>query len=280
MRILNLGAGVQSTTLYLMVLRHELDPIDVAIFADTQEEPADVYRHLAWLESLNGPRILRCTAGKLGDDLVKGMNSTNQRFATIPAFGAKDGVEQSGMMRRQCSREYKVDVIDRTIRRDLLGLKPGRRVPKGVRVTQLYGISADEARRAKAIRARSSDDRKWSTPEFPLLDRFMTRADCYTWLAKYGVPHQVPKSACVFCPYHTDATWDILKTTDPAGWARAVEIDRALREASSVMNKHMVQVLYLHKSCKPLDAVELNPQPRDRQLAMSFYQECEGVCGV
>lgn len=49
MRILNLGAGVQSTTIFLMAHEGELPMIDYAIFADTQEEPKAVYDHLAWL---------------------------------------------------------------------------------------------------------------------------------------------------------------------------------------------------------------------------------------
>lgn len=36
--ILNLGAGVQSTALYLMSMRGEAPKFDCAIFADTQEE--------------------------------------------------------------------------------------------------------------------------------------------------------------------------------------------------------------------------------------------------
>lgn len=53
------------------------------IFADTQEEPESVYRHLEWLKSLGGPPILIDTAGKLGDDLIHGKNSTGQRFTSI-----------------------------------------------------------------------------------------------------------------------------------------------------------------------------------------------------
>lgn len=67
--ILNLGAGVQSTALYLMFLGGEIDQaLDYAVFADTQEEPEPVYRHLEWLCSLGGPPILTATVGKLGDD--------------------------------------------------------------------------------------------------------------------------------------------------------------------------------------------------------------------
>jgi len=45
--ILNLGTGVQSSTLYLLFLNGELDEaIDYAIFADTGEEPGSVCKHL------------------------------------------------------------------------------------------------------------------------------------------------------------------------------------------------------------------------------------------
>jgi hypothetical protein len=43
-RILSLGAGVQSTTLALMAAHGEIGPMpDCAIFADTQWEPRRVY---------------------------------------------------------------------------------------------------------------------------------------------------------------------------------------------------------------------------------------------
>jgi hypothetical protein len=279
LRVLNLGAGVQSTTLYLMALRGDVT-FDVAIFADTQEEPRAVYDHLTWLQSLGGVRIVTATAGRLGEDLMHGKNSTGQRFAAIPAYTTKDGGLTRGMTRRQCSKEYKTEVIARTIRRDVLGLKPRQRVPRSVKVWQAFGITMDEGVRARRIIKRFAVDQKWATPEFPLLDRFMTRADCLTWLAQHGnVPHDVPRSACVFCPFHTDAEWMRVKA-DPADWARAVAVDEALRAAGSVASRDMRQVMYVHESCKPLAEVALQPKPRDRQMPMSFFRECEGTCGV
>ena len=82
-------------------------PCDVAIFADTGEEPAAVYRHLSELVALSGPPIWVRSAGKLGDDLIRGRNSTGQRFASIPAF-TKDAAGKVGMVRRQCTKEYKL----------------------------------------------------------------------------------------------------------------------------------------------------------------------------
>ena len=51
LRILSLGAGVQSTVLALMAAKGEIGPMpDCAIFADTMYEPIGVYEHLNWLE--------------------------------------------------------------------------------------------------------------------------------------------------------------------------------------------------------------------------------------
>jgi hypothetical protein len=52
LRVLSLGAGVQSSTLLLLSCRGELPMLDAAIFADTQYEPPAVYDHLTWLEGI------------------------------------------------------------------------------------------------------------------------------------------------------------------------------------------------------------------------------------
>jgi hypothetical protein len=280
--VLNLGAGVQSTTLYLMYLAREITPgIECAIFADTGEEPQGVYQHLQWLASLGGPPILTRRVGRLGDDLMRGRNSTGHRFASIPAFTAAEEGRQLGMVRRQCTKEYKVEVVERCIRRELLGLKPRQRVPATTQVIQSYGISIDEAGRSVRIRERLQG-RTWIRPVFPLIERFMTRADCLTWLRRFGVPHEVQKSACVFCPFKNNAEWRRLRDSDPEGWARACEIDRALRGEGNVVNRKLNQKLYVHRSCVPLDRADLGdvPDARQYQLGLNWIAECAGMCGL
>jgi hypothetical protein len=280
-RILNLGAGVQSTTVYLMYLRGEIEPgIECAIFADTGEESASVYAHLEWLQSLGGPPIVVRTIGRLGDDLTRGRNSTGGRFASIPAFTAAIEGAKAGMVPRQCTKEYKIEVIERFLRRELLGLQRGQRVPKGTSIAQVYGISLDEAGRSIRIRSRL-EDRAWLTPEFPLIDRMMTRGDCLNWLEAFGVPHEVQKSACVFCPFKSNAEWRRLRDTDSEGWARAVEVDVALRVEGAVVNRKLDQKLYVHRSCVPLDKANLgDADPRQYHLGLNWVSECAGMCGV
>jgi len=278
LHILNLGAGVQSTALYLMFMRGDLPmKLDAAIFADTQDEPRAVYEHLKWLQSLNGPPILVRTKGRLSEHLLKGQNSTGQRFVSIPAYTLRpDGSE--GKTRRQCSSEYKIAVIERAIRRDMCGVEPGRS-PKGVIVHQYFGISLDEAGRSRRI--QQAKKAKYFRVHFPLIDNFMTRANCLTYLVD-KVPHQVPRSACVFCPFHSDYEWNEQKTEDPEAWAQSIALDRALRIDGNVVNRNLDQQLFLHRSCVPLELVQLDTRPdaRKAQIALNFAAECMGVCGV
>ncbi len=291
--ILNLGAGVQSTTLYLMFAQNfwadqkgecrpwpDLGLVDCAIFADTGDEPRAVYKHLEWLESLNGPPILRRSRGRLSDDLMRGENSTGRRCSSIPAYTlmpVKDEEDGTGRTKRQCSKEYKVEVIERAIRREILGLQPRQRVPKKVNLTQFVGISLDESGRF----ARLAKRRTLGTMRAPLIERFMTRQACLIWLKEYGnVPHEVPRSACTFCPFHSDEEWLRIKS-DPKDWASALAVDEALRTPGTIVNRNMDAAMFLHRSCKPLVQIEFSSREKDtRQGEIPFWRECLGVCGL
>ena len=150
--VLNLGAGVQSTAIYLMVVTGYIDdiPLDCAIFADTGEEPEAVYSHLQWLQSIEGPEIIVAKNDmSLGDNLMQSDEGDNKhRFSSIPAYTAFKPGDPMGITRRHCTYDYKVQAIERTIRRKLLGLKPRQRIPKGVHVHQYMGFSFDEPGRA------------------------------------------------------------------------------------------------------------------------------------
>lgn len=270
--VLSLGAGIQSTCLYLM--GHEgLLPLTHAIFADTGEETDETMAHLQWLDNLHSIPIHFASRGRLGDDLIEGQNSTGQRFASIPVFTkAVDG--RIGRLRRQCTKEYKIDVVDRCLRRTILGLVANQHIPKTVHVNYYFGISADEARRTNGL-IRRFQKVKWATVHFPLIERWMTRRDCQNWM-RGKTPHNVPSSSCVFCPFHDNKTWVRLKR-DPIAWARIVKIDNALR-GTKVLNRNVKQAMFLHRTCKPINEVDFTPKNHDYALPM-FSEECAGMCG-
>ena len=215
-RVLNLGAGVQSSAIFMMIADGELPPVDMAIFADTGDEPRSVYDHVEFLKKIdNGPPITTVSAGNLGDNLIRGINSTGQRFVAIPSFLSVDG-ESTGIGRRQCTKEYKLIPIEAEIRR-VLGILPGHRVPKDVHITQVFGLSFDEPKRVVRVKDQFRSRSQWNC-EFPLFDQYMTRQDCLAYL-KDRLPNiHIPRSACVFCPYKSDAEWQHLKDTDEDGW--------------------------------------------------------------
>lgn len=255
-RVLSLGAGVQSTTLALMAAAGELgNKPDCAIFADTGWEPEAVYRHLERLEQALPFPVLRVTAGNLRDDILA-RSAGQKRAAAVPWFMRNpDG--SSGMGRRQCTSEYKL----RPIQRKIVDLMGGRRLKCGAEVW--VGISTDEAIRMKQSRVQYIVNR------WPLIERRMNRNDCVQWLARNG--WNAPKSSCIGCPFHSAAQWRSL--TD-AEFQDAVEVDRAIRNQPKMKGEQ-----YMHRSLKPLDQVDFRTDAKMGQADL-FGNECEGLCGV
>jgi hypothetical protein len=273
LRVLSLGAGVQSTTLALMAAAGEIEPMpDCAIFADTQSEPAAVYEHLRWLM---GPDVLPfpvhvVSTGNLGDAILQATRGQNNRgsHARPPVYVLNaDG--SRGILRRQCTGDYKIDPIQAKLR-ELLGLKPRQRWPKAPIVEQWIGISTDEAHRMKPIDISAIE------PRWPLIEKRMSRWACLLWLERHGYP-EPPKSACVFCPFQSDRRWRHLQDTDPDGFARAVEIDAEIR--NGLRSDSLTGQLFLHRSLRPLDEVDLR-NDNERGQPDLFGSECDGVCGV
>lgn len=271
-RVLSLGAGVQSSTLALMAAAGEFEAgPDVAIFADTGWEPRAVYEHLDRLESMLPFPVRRVSAGNIRDAILARKNTTGQRFAAIPWFiQFPDG--SPGMGRRQCTHEYKLQPIIREIRR-VLGVDPRAPIAAG-EVEQWIGISVDEASRMK------DSPRRYVVNRFPLIERNMTRAACVEWLTRHGYPVP-PKSSCIGCPFHSARTWVQLRDSAPAEFADAVEVDRQLRIGHT---RGIRGAEFMHVRRMPLaEAVELDAAAcadDDRQLDLFAAFECEGMCGV
>ena len=117
----------------------------------------------------------------------------------------------------------------------------------------------------------------WGEGRFPLFDDEMTRADCVDYLKRQAIPHEVPRSACVFCPFKSNFEWPHLRDSVSAGWARAVEVDEALRRPGTVANRSLEQAIYLHRSCLPLVNVDLGGRDVTGGVAQD---ECERMCGL
>lgn len=267
---LSLGAGVQSSTLALMAAVGEITPMpDFAIFADTQAEPKSVYKWLDWLEKQLPFPVHRVTRGNMTEEMMTLRTAKDGRQWTkgaIPAFmQAPDG--SIGLLGRSCTADYKIAPILKNLRR-LCGIKRGE---KQVQVTQWIGISYDEIQRMKPSRD------KWTQHRWPLIELQMRRHDCLAWLKKHGFP-EPPRSACSYCPFHSNKEWRRLKEHEPEAFAEAVRVEKELQRTKAETD-NMRSIPWLHRSCIPLENVDLSTEEDAGQLDM-FGNECEGLCGI
>ncbi len=270
LRVISLGAGVQSYVMALMAAKGEIGPMpDVAIFADTQAEPESVYVHLDWLKAELPFPLYVVTAGSLGEYAARGINLSGEPFDVVPFYTPGHGLGQ-----RACTVHFKIKPIGREVRR-LCGVGYKQRMPAGVWVEQWMGISRDELSRVKRSR------HTWCVHRWPLLELQMSRHDCQVWFARHYPGRVLPRSACVFCPFHSQADWRRLRDRESGAWREAVRLDAAIRHASakpaSTKGEPAKREQYVHRSCVPLEAADLdNPHPDQ----LSFLDECDGMCGV
>ena len=258
MKIISLGMGVQSTAMYMMSSKNIIERADHAVFADPGAELPMTYEILNilrdWSKLNNGIPIHVTNEKNLYKDLLNQQNSTGQRFESIPAFS-----ENGGMIRRQCTKEYKIDPVIKEIRK-LYGLKPRKRMP----MTEVWlGISMDEIERVKVSQLPRVEY------YYPLIEERMSRSECIQFFKDRSFPVP-PKSSCVFCPYHSNKNWKELKEKLPEQFAQAVKVDEAIRDSSK---KGVKEPIYLHRSCTPLERVDFGDQ-------LEMFMCEEGFCGL
>ena len=270
LRVLSLGAGVQSSTLFFKVLRGEIAPVDIAIFADTGNEPKEVYEWLKYLKK-EAKGIIKVktvkndrNTGSIYDDIL----SEDGWIAGIPVYTKNPEDGSDGMSRRQCTDRYKIQPILQEVRK-MLGVSNLR----DRCVEMVMGISYDEIQRAKY------PPNKWQINAYPLVENKITRQECFHWMERNNLP-KPPRSACIICPYHNNGEWNRIKTEHPKEWEKAVYFDEQLRnpKTKSQFAQRFDSDLFLHKSRIPLKEANLE-EPENYQYSL-FDDECEGMCGV
>jgi hypothetical protein len=260
--VLNLGAGVQSSVLLLMACSGELEERgwtrpEVAVFADTQDEPADV---MEWLPLLRmeayraGIPLVEGTAGDLRQDVMDAASGARKRASNPPVF-VRDAKGGKQMIPRGCTRDYKIRVIRGELRR----LGYGEKRP----VVSYLGLTTDEVQRMKP------SDVAWQTIDWPLIHMGMSRHDCELWLERHGYP-PAPKSACRMCPMRSNAGWRKMKEERPEDFAKAVEVDRAIRTGLPGLKGEA----FLHDSLTPLELVDFRNAEDHGQLQLCETSGC------
>lgn len=266
------GAGVQSTAIALLVEQGRLPRPDLWLFADTGDEPRAIYSHVRrWrprLEALGEFRVVRSSRGRLSDHVLSKVRKGEGGISMPPMY--VDRLKRSGRMpiRRGCTRDFKVRTMDREIR-------AWANVPRGYKgkpiVRHWLGISTDEAQRAKSSQVA------WRRFEYPLLCIGLSRTDCVGILQE--AEENAVKSACVFCPFHSNAEWRKIRS-NAEDWAAAVAFEREVHRAWDTHGSvaGLKSRPTLHPSGLPLDDAPIG-SPEDDPW-QDFDNECAGVCGV
>jgi len=276
MRVLSLGAGVQSSTLALMIEKKLVPMVDCAIFADTQAEPKEVYDWLEYLKTqIKSYPIPIVTWRNLKQDILNASQGNYKGF-TAPFFTKNIETNKKGLLMRQCTSDYKIKPVVKKIR-ELLNVGFRKKVPKGTRVELLMGISNDEIYRIKTNRL------PYLHNTYPLVDKKFTRQSCQNWLIENNYP-LAPRSACTFCPYHTNEEWLKIKNGNKEEWQEVISIDKAIRsqerfKKNNVGSDKPKDEIFLHRDCKPIDEIDFTKKKKN-QIEFGFLQECEGMCGV
>jgi hypothetical protein len=309
-RVISLGAGVQSSAMLLMALEGRFgDMPDCAIFADTQWEPKAVYEWLGQLAGVAWESFTRSdgskgcrtipgiyhkvgipvhavTTGNIRDDYLNSavpsskINATH--FAALPTFvRIKHDVPIFG---EEQDENGDAVIIGWT---QIEGVGMGRR-----QCSHEYKLTAIRRKirelvgpngKAESWIGISLDEahrmkpsgRKWNPNRYPLIEARLRREDCQNYLIeRVGSP--APKSSCLGCPFHDDAYWARLRIGSPDEFADVVEFDKQIRHQRGTRGE-----MFVHRSCQPLgDIKEFRHEKQGRMFLDGFGNECEGICGT
>ncbi len=190
MKILSLGAGVQSSALLILASKREIE-CDGVIFADTGSEKPTTYEFLIELKKIMAESNLPYREVRYTGDGWNSLASYCIKYRIMPS-----------VIRRWCTDKFKI--------------RPLSKVLESTDVV-MVGFSSDEQHRIK----------KYKLPyqrEFPLIDLGLTQADCVRVIIEYGLP-QPTKSSCFLCPFQHPASWKWLKNHFPNLFDEAIKVE-------------------------------------------------------
>jgi len=178
--VISYGGGIQSTALAVLAVLEGWD-VDEIVHVDLldAESPATreyVARFREWLRRDHGRDITIIERDLYGDMLAR------PGFTPVPWHGRREKF----MLKRQCTREYKVQPLTRYLYDRY----------SGDCIRLMLGISVDEYHRMRDSSAARIEH------VYPLVDRRLTRWQCRDIIERAGLV--VPsKSSCWFCPYRS-----------------------------------------------------------------------------
>ena len=233
MKILSFGAGMQSTALALMACENAKNPetpwplvpvYDVVIFCDLGMEPPWVKDQVEFTRKAYewaGVKFVVLDS-PLYSDFMR--NFGERRTISIPWWTIRDDGHKSKMP-RNCTVDYKVELISKYVRWELLHYKKGQRLrDEDRKAHEMHmGFSAEESRRCK------ESPNPMFVNKFPLVEMGLTRADNFAYIKDvWGL--ETKASACTFCPFHRNQFFSYLKKEEPEEYGRLLKVDELLRD--------------------------------------------------
>jgi len=218
--VVSYGGGVQSTALVILAMREQWS-VDEIIHVDLMDaESPETRRYVAYLTGWlwdTYKRRMTIIESDLYGDMLK-----HPEFTPVPWRGKSEGF----MLRRQCTRQYKVQPVARYLY---------QRYQEG-RINLMLGISADEWQRMR----HSSYSRIEHV--YPLVERMITRRHCREIIEQEGLI--LPwKSSCWFCPFRSVGSQHALLKRYPRLQGMARELEQRINSARVERGKPEIDVV-------------------------------------
>ncbi len=156
--------------------------------------------------------------------------------------------KKGAMPRRACTLEYKIYIMQKYIKYEVLGYRKYQRLlPEDAKAHEVHiGFSAEESKRCK------ENPHPMFVNVFPLVKMNLTRADNYAYcLETWGLDTKA--SACIFCPFHSNSYFMLLKEKQPHLYEMLVAFDDMLGERQP-MSK-IINQIFLFQSHVNVSAI-------------------------
>lgn len=313
------GGGTQSMAMLILAAEGKIPRPDVVLFADTKGEPAWVYDQVAWAASFalgHGMPFHKVERDDgIEEQIDYALNGDVSRIDNPPFYISaqyadagplwrhpedpdryfdseyydevdKDGVAlrcpdddgweivgsrvavRKGNAMQKCTRHWKARCMESWIAKARAKDQP---------VIAQIGLSADEVGRMKA-----GGEKPYIRFSYPLIELGMRRGDSIR-LVEERAGFTPKRSACRFCPWHSDAYWQMLKDDHPDEFEKAARFEDKARNLKGRVG--IEGEPFLHPSRKPLREVDfVGWRDTPGQMLMferdQFGNECGGYCGV
>lgn len=271
MKILSCGAGMQSTALALMSCENKMKGIihknvpiyDAIVFCDLGFEPNWVKEQVEFIKEAcrNAGIKFYAIKSNLYQDYID--NFGRGHVSSIP-FWSTDENGKKAKMHRHCTLDYKIAVIEKFLRYNILGYKKYQRLrSEDIQAHEMHiGFSYEERKRVSG-----NELSKLYVKKYPLIDMGWKREDSYKYIFEvWGLDTKA--STCCFCPFHKNYFFKYLRDNYKDDYKKLVTFDKMIGEMQSKTKiKSKIYISCSRKRINDLTAEECDD---------AEYFECDG----